>query len=170
MKARRRRAPRREMRHWIRPAAVLLCLIVGAVARAETPAGCVSLDVPAPFILPDGTVHAAAPLRLCLDDELNPVTGLHRIYVRGQPAGYALSRVSTPEAPVNSGPYAVFRADRGRLRLAGYAVAYDGRTYLYRLREPRVAPGAVSATKRAGRADAPVTEPSSTVVLAARAS
>ena len=79
-------------RHGPRAPHVVLALIVFLVA-AWTPAAtaitgrCVVADVPAPVVLPDGSVHPAGPLRLCLERNLNPVAELHQISVGGGPQG-----------------------------------------------------------------------------------
>ncbi len=141
MKSRSCSANRRATRvaGWL--AVAMAALIAGGASWAVVPAHCVSLEVPSPFVLPDGTVHPAGELRLCLDRNFNPVSGLHRIYIERSPAGRFLSRVSSPETPRDSRPAVLFFADGGRLRLIGYTVAANGKVFSYRLWSDRVASG-----------------------------
>ena len=150
-----------------RLAAVLAAVVVGGAVWAVVPAHCVALDVPAPFVLPDGTAHPAGELRICLSRNLNPVTGVHRIYLDGMPVGFILSRIVKPEIPRNSSPSALFLGASGQLRLVGYTVAANGKVFSYRLCNGRMAPGAAVAANAGGTDEAPP-EPAYQVLLAAR--
>ena len=161
-------AKRRALGVSIWSVAVVACLTLGGAARADAPARCVSLDVPSPFILPDGTVHPAGGMRLCLDRNLNPVTGIHRVYVEGAPAGYFMSRASKPEAPRNADPLVLFYADAGRLRLVGYTVTFDGKMFSYRLQNSRVTQGPALALSQGGTSGGLATVLASGIVLTAR--
>jgi hypothetical protein len=150
-----------------RLAAVLVCLAVGGAAWAVVPAHCIAIDVPAPFVLPDGTVYPAGELRLCLNRNFNPVTGLHRVYIEHMPVGFLMSRVTNAETPKEAAPSALFYAEGGRLRLVGYTVASNGKVFSYRLWNSRALPG-VQIAGNSGGSSGLVEDPASSVLLAAR--
>ncbi len=168
MEARARVARRKASRTSTWPIAVAAFLSLGGAAWAVVPTRCVSLDVPAPFVLPDGTAHAASPMKLCLDQNLNPVTGLHRVYVDGMPAGFLTSRVSNPEAPASAEPLVLFQNDAGRLRLVGYTVAFDGRIFSYRLRNSRAGHGTRWVTAQDDGSCGPPSDGTTDTLLVAR--
>ena len=138
----------------------MAALITGADARAVVPTHCVSVDVPAPVTLPDGSIQPAGELRLCLTRNYNPVTGLHRIYVDRMPVMMLLSRASNAEAPGDSRPTVLFYGSlETGLRLVGYNVASNGKVFSYLLSSARLAQGVDVAAGPSG---------SESVLLAAR--
>ena len=167
MKSRRCLAKRSALRmsSWL--AAVLVCLAAGGAAWAVVPAHCIAIDVPAPFVLPDGTVYPAGELRLCLNRNFNPVTGLHRVYIEHMPVGFLMSRVSNAETPKEAGPSVLFYSDGGHLRLVGYTIASNGKVFSYRLWNPRAAPGVEVAGNSGGNSEL-VEDSAPSVLLAAR--
>jgi len=167
MKKRSCLAKRSALRVSSRLAAVLVCLTVGGAAWAVVPAHCIAIDVPAPFVLPDGTVYPAGELRLCLNRNFNPVSGLHRVYIEHMPVGFLMSRVSKAETPKDAGPSVLFYSDAGQLRLVGYTVASNGKVFSYRLWNSRAAPGVQVAGNSGGNRGL-VEDPASSVLLAAR--
>ncbi len=94
------------------------------------PAGrCVSADLPWHFVLPDGTRHAPGEIRLCLDRAYTPSTGLHRLYVDGDPTGILMSRSRTGEGGDGNRPFLLFRLGDDRdYTLVAYA--WPGRNAL----------------------------------------
>jgi hypothetical protein len=148
-------------------AAVLVCLTVGGAAWAVVPAHCIAIDVPAPFVLPDGAVYPAGELRLCLNRNFNPVSGLHRVYIDGIPRGFLLSRIANAEIPKDVTPSALFYGESGRLRLVGYTVAANGRVFSYLLWNGHAASG-VAVAANSGGTDDGLPEPEPRVLLAAR--
>jgi hypothetical protein len=103
---------------------LIVTLLQPAVAQTESRGQCVTAEVPAPMILPDGTAHPRGTLRLCFSEALSPVTGLHRAYVDGRFAGMFVSRRGTSEAPgEDRNPFLMFaRKASGQLELKAYAI------------------------------------------------
>ena len=94
------------------------------LAAGPTLAGgrCVTVDVPAPFVTPDGDRHPPGSLRLCDSQSLSPVAGLHKVYVDGHLIHMALSRKGRSEGPAQAAPFVQFRKNgREPLELIGYA-------------------------------------------------
>jgi hypothetical protein len=127
------------------------CLLLAGTALAASPGRCVTAAVPWPFVLPDGSVHPAGTLTLCLSRVHDPVTGLHELRVGRHPIGLYLSRLGRGEGEPH--PVVVFAPSaRGSYRLVGYALPlgdtletfrfYDARTKQARLlaRAPLLAP------------------------------
>jgi len=98
---------------------------------------CISASLPEALILPDGSVHEAGLLRICLEREFSPVAGLHRAYVDGRAVGRFLSRAGRSEAVDDDRqPFIVLRrTGDGPLVLEGYADP-DGDRYRTYLVEP----------------------------------
>jgi hypothetical protein len=167
MKNRNELAKRRVSKAVGRLAAVIATLIVGGAAWAVVPAHCIALDVPAPFVLPDGSIHPAGELRVCLSRNFNPVSGLHRIYIDGIPTGFLLSHIANAEIPKDATPSALFYGESGRLRLVGYTVAANGKVFSYLLWNGHAASG-VAVAASSGGADEALPQPDSRVLLAAR--
>jgi len=167
MKNKNEQATRTVLRAAGRLAAVMATLIAGGAAWAIVPAHCVALDVPAPFVLPDGTVHPAGELKICLSRNFNPVSGLHRVYIDGIPRGFLLSRIANAEIPKDVTPSALFYGESGRLRLVGYTVAANGRVFSYLLWNGHAASG-VAVAANSGGTDDGLPEPEPRVLLAAR--
>ncbi len=166
MKKRDETATRRLLKIVAWLAAGMATSIVGGAAWAVVPTHCIALDVPAPFVLPDDTVHPAGELRICLNQNFNPVSGLHRIYVGGMPRGFLLSRITNAEIPRDSTPSVLFYGMSGKLRLVGYTVAASGKVFSYLLWNGRAATGDMVAASSGNDAAQP--EPEVRVLLAAR--
>jgi len=94
---------------------------------------CVTVEVPAPFVMPDGTVHEPGPLKLCDSLRMSPVSTLHKVYLAGHPVGLLEGKVGRSEGLAEREPYVLFRRNAdAQLVLIGYAWP-DGRnmeTYL----------------------------------------
>jgi len=134
--------------------AVVVVVGLGAgAALAES--RCVSLRLPDPLLLPDGSVYPAGQLRLCRKLDFSPVSTLHETYVDGRPVGLLRSRRVANESR-GEGPAVVrfVRDDQGRLALTGYAVRLEREGFAYRF-EPATA----------GRA--PAERPDEPIVVAA---
>lgn len=113
--------------------AVVAVLGVAGLASAGSSGRCVTAVIPSAFTLPDGSVHAAGPLRICHDRDYSPVAGLHTTWVDGKPVGTFLSYLGESEGPGGE-PYVQF-ADlhSGVWLLQGYAVAERGHYRTYRI-------------------------------------
>lgn len=131
-------------------AAISLVLVLSAPsAEAGSLGRCTTAETPWPVVLPDGSVHEEKQLNICLSQELNPVTGLHRITVGKHAVGSYTSRIGRSEAPAGNDPVLVFyRNASNEHRLVGYAWP-DGETMrTYRLVDPA---GSSSELRRLAR-------------------
>ena len=113
---------------------------------------CVSANVPEAFTLPDGRVHAAGKLTLCMDRLLNPAVGLHRMTADGDVTALFMSRRSPAGEYADSRPVLVFRRapDMG-LDLVGYVVPFDHKSWKYTLKNP----GGIGPFQPTARAETP---------------
>lgn len=83
---------------------------------------CVRADIPGVFVLPDGSVHDAGALKLCLERTHSPVAAHHRIYVEGHAVQMVQSRIGYGVGPSGDQPFVVFhRTALNQLELIGYA-------------------------------------------------
>ena len=81
---------------------------------------CLRADVPAPVVFPDGTVHPAGPLTLCVAN-YSPVASYHKVEVNGMPLGLLFSQRRVAEAQPGTEPVVLFRkTESGELKLLGY--------------------------------------------------
>ena len=139
---------------WIVAAAMSAGMLAGpGVSLAQSTGDCLRVEVSSSIVLPDGSVHPAGTLELCLSRAYSPVAGLHATSVNGVPVGLLLSRRRTSEGPAREEPYVLFqRTPEGRLELLGYSWP-DGKamnTYLMRskpreIKEPSQAQNQVIA-------------------------
>ena len=118
--------------------AVALTMSLGSAVSESVAQGrgeCVTSEVPEPFTLPDGTMHPAGRLTLCGVLALNPVTGVHRVWLDGTGASIVLTRRTRAEAGPNSEPAFLFRRVQGApLDLVGFVVSDGRQTWTYTLR------------------------------------
>ena len=123
---------------WVGWAVVMVLLLATtSPGWAQESRRCVRADVPWAFVLPDGSVHEAGQLRLCLKQAYSPVAGLHEMYVNGIPQGLTLSDSRNSESRTVDNPVVVFeRAQLGPFRLIGYAWPRAGRTRAHVLYSP----------------------------------
>jgi hypothetical protein len=106
----------------------------GSAACAGDQAVCVTANVPEAFTLPDGRVHAAGRLKLCLDRLLNPAVGLHRVSEDGDGTALVMSRRSPASEYKDGPPVLVFHRAAGMvLDLVGYVVPLDHKAWKYTL-------------------------------------
>ena len=118
---------------------VILVLIVAFAAAdmAAQPRTCVRADVEEPFLLPDGSVHPAGLLRICIDRDYSPVAGLHSIAAGDGARGIFLSRRIKAEGVTNGSPRLAFVRDvAGILVFRGYTLQRRGRMETYWLKVP----------------------------------
>ena len=109
-------------------------LLIPGFAAAGERGRCISADVPAPMVLPDGSIHGAGHLRICFARSYSPVAGLHRTYVNGKSVGLYTSQKGEAEEATDSMPFFVFRRNGlGNYVLEGYAAPDGSRTWTYRL-------------------------------------
>jgi len=118
-----------------------------SVVGAQEKDACVLARVPEAYVLPDGSVHEAGRLTLCLTQTLSPVAGLHRVAVDGHTLGLARSRRALAESRDVTDPLVLFRRHAGRLQLVGYVVRVDRKVWSYALADepPPAAPGELVA-------------------------
>ena len=113
----------------------ILVAFTPSPAWAEQTGRCARAAVPWPVTLPDGSVHDAGTLKLCLQQMWTPASGLHEIRVNEHPMGVFISRLGRTEGLVDTTPMMVFeRSVTDRYSLIGYAWP-DGdamRTYTLR--------------------------------------
>jgi len=110
---------------------------LGTAAWAGDQGVCVTANVPEAFTLPDGRLHAAGKLTLCMDRLLNPAVGLHRLSADGDGAALVMSRRSRAGEYADSRPVLVFRRAPGAaLDLVGYVMPFDHTSWKYTLKNP----------------------------------
>lgn len=114
---------------------VVVLSVVASLSSSPVPAGekgrCLRADVPAPFVLPDDTVHPAGTLTLCVTD-YSPVASYHRVLVNGAPVGMLFSQRRVPEDKPAKEPVVLFRRnDAGELRLLGYIWPIADKSHAY---------------------------------------
>ena len=127
MREKQRRQDRcRGLDRWLVTLVATVFMVLGA-GSVSAGGRCVTVDVPAPFRMPDGAVHPAGSLRLCDSRSLSPVAGLHKVYVDGHLINTVQSRLGRSEGPAESEPFVQFRRNGDQqLELLGYAWP-DGR-------------------------------------------
>lgn len=122
-------------------AAALITLTLGAASGTAFAAqgGCTTALIAEPFLLPDGSEHAAGELTLCIHQRHSPVSFLHETRVDGRPVGLLTSRHTTTYGGDLANSFVVFdRLSNGKLTLLGYASARRDRVEIYALSQPRV--------------------------------
>lgn len=116
----------------------LTLLLVSGPASAGSRGACITLEVEAPILLPDGTVHSPGTLTLCHSRVLSPVSSLHNTYVNGHPVAMLASHKTSSEGGETIEPHALFsRTREGRLELIGYVLPGTGRSVTYHLNESK---------------------------------
>jgi hypothetical protein len=101
-------------------AIIAIALLASTVAQAGPSGRCARVELPAQVVLPDGTRHEAATLRICETRKLSPVATLHKTYLDGMPVGMFTSRTGISEGREHSEPFMVFeRNSEGHLALVG---------------------------------------------------
>jgi hypothetical protein len=94
--------------------------LVSGVAWAQ--GRCVSAEIPATFVLPDGSVHEPGELKLCVERVHSPVAVLHRIYVGNAVVALFESRTGQGESVTRDRPFVLFHRNAlDQLELIGYA-------------------------------------------------
>jgi len=119
------------MRHWVAVGAVAILFLTGpVVAQART---CSTVDLDEPFVLPDGSQHAAGKLTLCRAPVSSPSEALYVSYVNRAPIGLLFGRRGRSEAPTDRQPFMMFARDHaGRLHLYGLGVPRQDGTETFR--------------------------------------
>ena len=85
----------------------IVLALAGTAAMASERGGCVVAEVPAPVVLPDGSVHPPGSLRLCFESRLNPSAEFHEVSTGGGPQGRFAGRRARAELDVDR-PFVVF--------------------------------------------------------------
>ena len=116
---------------------VMLAIGLAACASAswaQDRGACITANVPEAFTLPDGSVHDAGRLTVCIHQALNPVVGLHRVRVDGDGDTLAMSHRSRAKEYTDIRPVLLFRHVPGTpLDLVGYVVPFNGMSWSYTL-------------------------------------
>lgn len=135
--------------------AALLFLSQGSALASR--GRCVSADIPAPMILPDGSEHPAGELKLCVRYHHSPVTSLHETYVAGSPVGLHSSRRGVSEGPATSEPFLTFyRRPDGKLFLYGFALPGGERMEVHTLYHTGRSPSSKPLSIDVARGTAPL--------------
>lgn len=114
--------------------AVLVVAAASTLAVAER-GSCVVAQVPSPYVLTDGSVHPAGPIRLCVEPASSPAFGVHRIAASDGQATFARSHRARAEGGADVSPAVLFRrGDDGALLLVGYVVPERGTAFRYLMR------------------------------------
>ena len=153
------------------PLRIWLVFLLATVPAAGVAVGgsgpCFSVSVTDSVVLPDGSVHDAGVVRICVSHELSPVTAVHKVYVDREHVAMLVSKVGQGEALGDGNPVVMFNRDsRGRLHLAGFAAPEDGRMTNYLLHR--------AGFRRVGKVAPPLkqkiaqTADAGTVLIAAR--
>jgi hypothetical protein len=133
-------------------AAIVVRLLVFGVgaAHGEELADCYRATIPAPMVLPDGSLHPAGELRICTTRRLSPVEWLHVTYVGGGAVGAFRGRDTVIERGVEPRePEFVFlRGFDGSLRLFGFTTSTPRGARLHKL-IPVASPLTAMATRGA---------------------
>lgn len=119
--------------------ALILCVLGGLDAAAQSSA-CLRATLDWEFALPDGSMHAPGAIRVCLERNLSPVSGLHKIQTGSQTAGLFRSRSGRAEEDPGEEPgWLVFSDVPGRPPLfIGYSVRWRDRMLVYWLDAPEM--------------------------------
>jgi hypothetical protein len=121
-------------------AVALLSVAAGALlfcapAVAASSNACVSVQLNAPFRLPDGAVYPAGELRLCDTRSYSPVSQFHVVLVNGSAVGQFQSRRRGTEIGEIGAPEVVFeREPAGTLALVGYILPVGRGSVAFRLK------------------------------------
>ena len=86
--------PLRRFCRWLLAAGLIA---IPSALFAQERGTCVTAAVPGAFTLPDGRLHAAGRLTLCLDRAFTPSVGLHRVALEGGTLVLVRSRRSRAE-------------------------------------------------------------------------
>lgn len=116
---------------------VVLGLAAFASAYAQSSGDCLSVALPDPIALPDGSIHPAGQLTLCTSRVYSPVSAVHALSLDGMPVARLLSRPGISEVPGPNQPTVTFYRDGGGiLHLIGYAFRSGNRSRTYLLDTP----------------------------------
>jgi len=110
-----------------------LATVVPTTAVRADNGRCLRANVPAPMVFPDGSVHPAGTLMLCVND-YSPVASYHKVSVNGIPVGFVFSQRRVPERQQSMEPLVLFhKTDDGALRLVGYSLPSGTTVHAYLL-------------------------------------
>lgn len=139
-------------------AIVVLCAVALMISISMVRGGkgkCLRAEIPSPVLFPDGSVHPAGTLSLCVAD-YSPVAAYHRVAVDGMPQGLMFSQRRVAEQPEGSQPVLLFRkTDAGELRLLGYVWPAGKQSFAYLLQDE---PWDARAARRIPAEETPLTE------------
>ena len=120
-------------RSQILASAVIALAVLAGPSLAEQSGRCYTAQIPEPVLLPDGSRLSPGTLRICMNQEFTPGTGLLATYSNGEATGIYIGRVGTSEGSAEiDGPFFLFlRQADGILALQGYAVGEGDRMCTY---------------------------------------
>jgi len=118
-------------------AAIVIGLVVFGAGATHGAAlsSCYRAAIPAPIVLPDGSMHPEGELRICTTRRLSPVESLHVMYVGGGAIGAfrgrdtLIERGSEPPQP----EFVFLPRSDGSLRLFGFITSDPKGTRLHKL-------------------------------------
>ena len=124
---------------WPRRLALSLGLLLAFGTGWASPSGtCLTVEIAGPIELPDGSIHSARSLTLCMTRVFSPVARLHLVFLDGLPFGLLMSRLGVSEGPGPKEPMVMFRREAaGPLRLVGYAWPRGNRSQTFLLQTPK---------------------------------
>jgi len=146
-------------------------ILLSVSGPAEAGSRCITLDVEAPIVLPNGAVHPPGALTLCDYKAVSPVSTLHKTFVDGHPVAMLASHKTRSEGGETIPPHALFnRTPEGQLELIGYVLPGTGRSVTYHLNEAKKPVRRKSRGSDFAKATAkePTQETETFVVMAAR--
>lgn len=87
---------------------------------ADSSGRCLSVEVDAPIVMPDRSVHPSGKLTLCNSVRVTPVASVHKTYVNGQLTGMHLGHQKNSESSESTPVVFFYRNGLGQLELRGY--------------------------------------------------
>ena len=137
-------------------------------AVADSSGRCVSVEVDAQIVLPDGEIHPSGRLTLCNSQRVTPVSTVHKTYINGELVGVHLGQQKSSESKETMPLVFFYRNGIGQLELYGYVFPSRDGDVTYTLAEQskqRIRPGGTGpelvANQRASQLVAVATAPAS---------
>ena len=131
---------------------LVMVAFAGSPAWSESSGRCAWVEVPWPTTLPDGSMHEAGAIKLCLQQMWTPASGLHEIQINGASFGLFMSRVGRNEGRIEDVPMVVFQKNAtGQHHLIGYAWPDGDAMRTYVLHQSGKASSTMARSKRKKR-------------------
>ena len=118
---------------WTVMALVCVAGLVAGAAHAQETGLCIRAEAPSPLVLPDGSIHTAGSIRICLTNKINPVRGWHTIDINGARVQFANSRIDRKDTGTQDvQPFLEFgRGPGGEWYLGRYTISRGTRVTSY---------------------------------------